>query len=250
MGALSFFGHLLLGFGPIIIVFLFCIARKSLLVLLCLASAFYWLVTLFVISCLFRGFEPLSASVGPYLGLTIVAVLAQEAARLGVVKFHGLSVNVLEKIARDETGGSLTISDRFSLSLTHGFGHGAVHSLFFFVCWLPLSLGDGTIYLDTCPHMSYYLVGALSTLGFAALHTGSMVVAVDGLERRDLKQGLMPAGAHLAAALLTLVNFTPNGCLATVPLLLVGGGAMATYASRIWWQRTAVGVRPSRPEIQ
>jgi hypothetical protein len=50
--------------------------------------------------------------------------------------------------------------------------------------------------------MSFYLVGALSTLAFAALHTSSMVVALDGMERRNLKQGLLPSGAHLAAALL------------------------------------------------
>jgi hypothetical protein len=68
--------------------------------------------------------------------------------------------------------------------------------------WLPYSLGDGTLYVTTCPHMSYYLVGALSTLGFAALHTGSMVVVLDGMEKRDLKQGLLPSAAHLAAALL------------------------------------------------
>lgn len=67
-----------------------------------------------------------------------------------------------------------------------------------------MSSGDGTIYSSTCPHMSYYLVGALTTLAFATLHTGSMVVALDGLcERRDLKHGLLlPSGAHLAAALL------------------------------------------------
>lgn len=50
--------------------------------------------------------------------------------------------------------------------------------------------------------MSYYLVGALSTLGLATLHTGSMVVCLDGWERRDVRQGLAPSGAHLAAALL------------------------------------------------
>jgi hypothetical protein len=44
-----------------------------------------------------------------------------------------LSTHMLEQIARDTTGSALTVADRFSLSLTHGLGHGAVHSLFFFV---------------------------------------------------------------------------------------------------------------------
>lgn len=37
MGALGFFGLLFLGFGPLVVVFLACIARKSFLVLLGLA---------------------------------------------------------------------------------------------------------------------------------------------------------------------------------------------------------------------
>lgn len=44
-----------------------------------------------------------------------------------------LSIRVLEQIARDETGGALTVADRFSLAFTHGLGHGAVHSFFLFV---------------------------------------------------------------------------------------------------------------------
>lgn len=35
------------------------------------------------------GFEPLSPTWGPYLALLLVAVLVQEVARLGVVRFHG-----------------------------------------------------------------------------------------------------------------------------------------------------------------
>lgn len=45
----------------------------------------------------------------------------------------------------------------------------------------------------------------------------------------------------------TLVNFTHDGCLVTVPLLLAGGVAMALYAARLWWQRTGMTVRLAAP---
>ena len=149
-----------------------------------------------------------------------------------------LLLRVLDGIARDTGDAPLALADRFGLALTHGLSHSATHSLFFFVSWLPLCLGDGTIYNDHCPAMSYYLVGALTTLAFAALLTGSMVLAIEGLERHALRPALTTSGLHLAAALLTLANFAHHGCLVTVPLLLTLGAGTAAWAARLWWQQT------------
>lgn len=149
-----------------------------------------------------------------------------------------LSCRVLNRIAQEQHDAPLSVADRFGLALAYGFSHGAVHSAFFFAAWLPLALGDGTIYSAACPRLSFYTVGALSTLGMAALLTGAMVLWLDGLERRDAKQAVLAPATHLAAALLTLANFADDGCLATVPLLLAGGAAVAAAAGRRWWQRT------------
>lgn len=238
MGAASFTGLLFLGCGPLAVVFVLCLASKSFLVLLALGSAFYWLCTLLLISALFRAWAPLEPSPGPYVGLLLVAVLIQELARVGIWRFHKLSCRVLNRIAQEQHDAPLSVADRFGLALAYGFSHGAVHSAFFFAAWLPLALGDGTIYSAACPRLSFYTVGALSTLGMAALLTGAMVLWLDGLERRDAKQAVLAPATHLAAALLTLANFADDGCLATVPLLLAGGAAVAAAAGRRWWQRT------------
>lgn len=145
---------------------------------------------------------------------------------------------MLNRIAMEQHDAPLSLADRFAIFLTYGFSQGAVHSAFFFAAWLPLSLGDGTVYSAACPRMSFYLVGALSTLGFAALLAGAMVLAFDAAERRELRRVAAAPAAHAAAALLTLGNFADGGCLVTVPLLLAGGSAMAAWAGRIWWQRT------------
>jgi anterior pharynx defective protein 1 len=145
----------------------------------------------------------------------------------------------------EHAGASLTVADHFSLSLTHGLAHASVHSLFFFVSWLPLCLGNGTIYYQQCPQMSYFLVSTLSTLGFAGLLTGGMVVAFDGLERRNYRQAAVPSSAHLAAACLMLANFAQGGCVVSTPLLLVSGAAMAGWAGRLWWLRTDDALPPA-----
>lgn len=147
-------------------------------------------------------------------------------------------MRVLNRIAAEQRDAPLSLADRFALALTHGFAHGAVHCAFFFAAWLPLALGDGTIYSDRCPRMSAYLVGALSTLGLAGVLAGGTIAAFDALERRELKRAALAPAAHAAAALLTLANFAEGGCLVTVPLLLAGGAGVAGYAGRLWWQRT------------
>lgn len=147
-------------------------------------------------------------------------------------------MRVLDRIAQEQHDAPLTVADRFSLALAYGFSHGAVHSAFFFLSWLPLSMDSGTIYNVHCPAMSYFLVSALSTLGMASLLTGAMLLWFDGLEMRRARVALLAPAAHAAAALLTLGNFADGGCLVTVPLLLAGGAGMAAAAGRLWWLRT------------
>lgn len=83
-------------------------------------------------------------------------------------------MRVLNRIAQEQHDAPLSVADRFSLALSYGFSHGAAHSVFFFLSWLPLSLDSGTIYNPRCPRLSYFTVGALSTLGMSAVLTGEL----------------------------------------------------------------------------
>lgn len=155
-------------------------------------------------------------------------------------------MRALHEIARQQehAGASISVADTFALYLTHGLAHAGVHTLFLCISWLPLVLGNGTIYSDACPQMSYFLVCALSTLGMAGVLTGGTIVSFDGLARRDLKQGAAaPLLAHLAAALITLVNAAHSGCLISIPLLLAGGVGMSAWAGMLWWKRTGEVLR-------
>ena len=68
--------------------------------------------------------------------------------------------------------------------------------------WLPLYLGDATLYLEACPRMSFFLAGALLTLGFNLLHTSSMVLAFSGWTHQCKERWMAVPCVHLLAALL------------------------------------------------
>lgn len=72
----------------------------------------------------------------------------------------------------------------------------------------------------------------------------------DALERRRPRSALLAPASHAATALLTLVNFTHDGCLITVALLLATGAGVAAAAGRVWWLRTTSTPRPGlrRPD--
>ena len=91
--------------------------------------------------------------------------------------------------------------DRLHLTLGWGYGHGAVHVVFFFLSLLPLTTGDGTWYNELCPAMNLFLVLALNSLGFGASLAALMVVALEGWAVREWQWvGYAPL-MHLAMAL-------------------------------------------------
>lgn len=196
---------------------------------------------------------PLGSTFWPYFALVSVSVLIQEVFRFLLWRFHRFSLRLLSRIAGEQqhTSVALTVSDHFALSFTHGLAHGTIFGVLFCIVWLPLYLGDGTLYLDACPHMSYFLICALYALSFAIMLAGAMVIGFDGMERGDRRQGLIaPASIHLSASLSTLINLAQDGCLISIPFSLVSAGVVATWAMSIWWRRTGVAFRQGNPSRQ
>mmetsp|Transcript_9328 Transcript_9328/g.16507 ORF Transcript_9328/g.16507 Transcript_9328/m.16507 type:complete len:287 (+) Transcript_9328:67-927(+) len=233
--ALSFFAFFTLGMGPGLVFFGFFIAPKSFLVLLTLTSAFFWLLSLLLISAIFKGFLPVTVVASHYAGLVACSVAIQELARLGMWKIHSITAQVLSEHARS-TGHRFAVLDRLYLALGWGYGHGVAHVVFFVLSFLPLTTGDGTWYLDTCPNMSIFLAGALYALAFGMLLPGCMVISFYGLQERNWLLIVYPPAMHLGASMLTLANFRRNGCLFVMPLLLVLGAGTAFYATKLGWK--------------
>lgn len=178
--------------------------------------------------------------------LVLVATLLQEAARYGLWILHKAVVKVLEQVAHEHGRPPLNAVDHISLALTYGFAHGLVHSLFMFVSWLPLCLGDATIYVSSCPQLSFFVVGAISTLAFAVLLTAGMVIAFELAASSKKGRAIIPSILHIIAALITLGNFAQGGCLITCPLLLALAGGTASWAAIIWWQNSGRELQQNR----
>uniref|UniRef100_A0A7R9YWL1 Uncharacterized protein n=1 Tax=Chlamydomonas euryale TaxID=1486919 RepID=A0A7R9YWL1_9CHLO len=194
MGALGFFGHLFLGLGPEVAFFCTVIAPKSFLVLLSFFSCFVWLVVLLFTSAIFKGFEPIPATISSYAGVLVASVAIQEGCRYGIWVLHMKGTVMVERMAAD-AGHRFALVDRMYMALAWGFGHGACHSIFFFLSFLSLIVGDGTYYTEECGQMSVFLIGALYSVAFGMILTSSMVVTFEGYRC----VGAWPMGAGTAA---------------------------------------------------
>uniref|UniRef100_A0A061RC53 Gamma-secretase subunit aph1-like n=1 Tax=Tetraselmis sp. GSL018 TaxID=582737 RepID=A0A061RC53_9CHLO len=243
MGFAYWFGSLLIGVGPGIAIYSSFVGRKSFLVLLSLASAFYWLLSLFLVACIFRGFVPLPLSVGPYAALLLVSVFAQEGLRLVLYWINRRVVSAVNRLAHTMDMPMLSELDEREISLSYGMGHGFSHSIFFFVSFLQLALGDGTYYAETCPGLSFFLVSALNSLAFLLLHSFGMVVSFDGMRRKQRYYAAFTPAVHLSAALLTLGNLSRGGCVVVAPLVMALSLTPAAVAARTSWAIAAQSPR-------
>lgn len=73
--------------------------------------------------------------------------------------------------------------------------------IFFYLSFLPLTTGDGTFYLDVCPQMSLFLVGALYCLGFGMILCSITVVAFEGYLSRNWFHMVYAPAIHFGASL-------------------------------------------------
>ncbi len=115
-------------------------------------------------------------------------------------------METLEAMARN-TNHRFAMLDRLYMAVAWGYGHGACHAIFFFLSFLPLTTDDGTYYLDVCPQMSIFLIGALYSLAFGMILTSLMVIAFDGY--------MTSSPAHVAAVV--FLHGAAAGIVSTVP---------------------------------
>lgn len=59
---------------------------------------------------------------------------------------------------------------------------------------------------------------------------------IHAMRKRSYPLAALVPVVHLAAACLTLANFRPDGCLATVPILLGAGVLMGCLAAFLAWR--------------
>ncbi|GJM90837.1 hypothetical protein PR202_ga07155 [Eleusine coracana subsp. coracana] len=78
---------------------------------------------------------------------------------------------------------------------------------------------------------------AIIALGFLVIHTFSMIIAFNGYDEKKKSDQIVVPVVHLAAAVMTLVNLAPGGCLIGMPLLLVTAALTLQYCWRVVCRR-------------
>ncbi|XP_010557063.1 PREDICTED: gamma-secretase subunit APH1-like [Tarenaya hassleriana] len=231
-------GYALVALGPSLSLFVSVISKKPFLILTVLSSTLLWLVSLIILSGLWRPFLPLKANVWwPYAILIVMSVGFQEGLRLLFWKVYKRLEDVLDAFADRISRPRLFLTDKMQIALAGGLGHGVAHAVFFCLSLLTPAFGPATYYVDRCPQMPFFLISAIIALAFVTIHTFSMVIAFDGYaEGRKVDQVFVPV-VHLAAGILTLVNFAPGGCVIGIPLLYIVASLTLFYCGKMVWRR-------------
>ncbi|MEW5313669.1 MAG: hypothetical protein WDW38_005216 [Sanguina aurantia] len=199
-------------------------------------STFLWLIVLLLTAALFRGFLPITENLGSYAVVVLTSVFIQEVVRYGVWRLHKESMVLLEAMAVG-SDSRFALVDKLYMALAWGYGHGACHMLFFYLSLLPLSAGGGTLYTEACPHMSFFLAGALSALAFGMILPSVMLVSLDGYSSGNRLHVAFAPAMHVTAAVLSLGNLRHGGCLYITPMLLVMGVGSVIMAAALCWQK-------------
>ncbi|KAI5059256.1 hypothetical protein GOP47_0025575 [Adiantum capillus-veneris] len=230
-------GYALLALGPAFALFVSVIAAKPILVLLVLSSTLIWLVSLILLSAIWRAFLPLGSSWLLFL-LLFTCVLFQEVIRpvfwFSYKKLEGLLNMLAHRMSKPE----LKYYEKMQIALAGGLGHGIAHAVFFCLSLLTPSFGKATFYAESCSQMPLFLVAALLSLSFLIIHTSSMIVAFNGYDDGKRSSMFLPPAIHFAASFMSLINLSQGGCLVGVPLVLLCAAAAMCYCGKIVWVKS------------
>ncbi|KAL5539423.1 hypothetical protein UlMin_020218 [Ulmus minor] len=220
MTVIAGIGYALLALGPSLCLFVSVISKKPFLILTLLSSTLFWLISLIVLSGLWRAFLPLKSDTWwPYGILILTAVAFQEGLRVLFWNVYKRLEDMLDAFADRVSKPRLFLTDKMQIALAGGLGHGVAHAVFFCLSLLTPAFGPATFFIDRCPQLPFFLVSAIIALAFVTIHTFSMVIAFNGYaEGKKVDQFFVPV-VHLVAAMMTLVNFASGGCTIGIPFL-------------------------------
>lgn len=231
-------GYALIALGPSLSLFVAVISKKPFLILTVLSSTLLWLISLIVLSGIWRAFLPLKSTTWwPFALLIISSVGFQEGLRVLFWKVYKRLEDTLDAFADRVGKPHLFLTDKMQIALAGGLGHGVAHAVFFCLSLLTPAFGPATFYVDKCPQMPFFLISAIIALAFVTIHTFSMVIAFNGYaEGNTMDQYFVPV-VHLVAGMVTLVNFASGGCVVGIPLLYILASLILLHCGKMVWRR-------------
>ncbi|EDO39639.1 predicted protein [Nematostella vectensis] len=197
MTLMVFFGCTFIAFGPALAMFSLTIAGDAQQVIVLIASAFFWLLSLLISSIWWMVVSPLKDELA--FGMTF-SVLFQELFRFAYFK-----------IIRKADEGLLSMINNQSPLRKHriayvaGLGYGLMSGLFAMVNVLADISGPGSIGLHGNAQ-NFLIVSAFLTSCFVLLNTFWGVIWFDGWENKKWLNVFVVVASHLFVSLMTLLN--------------------------------------------
>uniref|UniRef100_A0A8C5WZ92 Gamma-secretase subunit APH-1 n=1 Tax=Laticauda laticaudata TaxID=8630 RepID=A0A8C5WZ92_LATLA len=223
-----FFGCAFVAFGPALALFLLTVVGEPLRVIILIAGAFFWLVSLLLSSLVWfvaaKASDPADQAL--QRGLLVFGVLfsvaLQEAFRLLYYKLLRKAMEGLLALSED---GCSPISIQ-QMAYVAGLGFGLMSGAFAMINLLADSLGPGIVGIQGDSQL-YFLTSAFMTLVLILLHTFWGIIFFHGCETRRWGEVAAVVLCHLAVSALTFWNPVYLGSLLPAYLLMV---AMAVWA--------------------
>lgn len=206
MTYMEFTGCTLTAFGPIIALFLITIMRDPVKVIILVASAFFWLLSLLVSSIVWF---VISSKSNIMFGVAI-SVLCQEGFRY-----------ILYLLLQKSRGGLQYVSERntmdntYAMAYVSGLGFGTISGAFSLLNFLGQVIGPGTMGLKG--DSSYFgFTTSICTLCFSLLHIFWSVIFFKGLEDKSRVLVANVIITHLVISCLTCYASTQVAVLSSI----------------------------------
>lgn len=205
MTQLEFWGCGFIAFGLPLAMFVLTIAKDPLRIIVFVASAFFWLLSLLLSAAWWKAVVPLRDVL--IFGL-VFSVVFQELFRFLFYLLLKKAEQGLQKVWREESESAGTMSLAANTSLmayVSGFGFGVISAAFSLVNVLADMTGPGTVGIyGESPQ--FFVTSALLTLSFALLHTFWGIIYFDGCRNRRYYQPVIVVILHMGLSCLTIVN--------------------------------------------
>lgn len=215
MTVMEFWGCTFLAFGPPFAMFLFTIAKDPIRIIILIASAFFWLLSLLLSSLLWFAVVPLQKQLA--FGL-VFSVLFQELFRYLIYLLLRKAEGGLKKLSDSST--LQLIENKHILAYVAGLGFGIISGAFSLLNVLADALGPATMGLKSGSSL-FFITSASTALCFILLHTFWGIIFFSAADKKDYKLIAYVVGSHMLVSCLTLCNYYEMYAASLVPAYAV-----------------------------
>lgn len=214
MTVMEFFGCAFIAFGPALAMSAFTVAKDPVRIIILIASAFFWLLSLLLSSLLWFLVWPLKS----YLVFGLVfSVIFQEAFRLFFYILLRKAESGLKKVTENNAA---IINNRHILSYVSGLGFGVMSGSFSIINVLADAVGPGTVGLHG-DSTHFFITSAFSTMAFILMHTFWGIITFHAMDTQKYwKVGLIFL-SHMGVSLVTLLNSRQIYLATLIPIYIV-----------------------------